>query len=653
MTRMVGSVTTRTTHADSLATSTMRIGAVHPLLQLQRSAGNRAIAQSLQVQRCGSIPPDQCPCHQDENDDAEPVQRASAISGSPAILPTGLTVQRHPGFRAKPALETETLKTPELQTAATSAALALEVGKSEGDPVRRLQVALNQAGFPVAISSRFDAPTQRANAAFQSAHGIPFPTGRQAGPKTLSTLDDHVAGTAPPQPPANCSTYQPGERESSLTSPGRSVRTGGLGNELRLFDFAAGRGRMKVEHERSVAQFINDFGLFEPESAFEVDFIRGFTDTVDAEETNVILREARAIDVSFFLRTNGVPAAPDGQAAAEGSYDAGCDQATRTNARAVLIRLRRRKTEPPSPKPNPARRLGCGADTSARIDAALNAAIPDLTTAAGLLATRPLSQPARDALFVYFRAEDDRVAGAVSNRLATAANGLANRPVVDCAALVGCGEGTHAVTNLITGQIHVCNDGANDPDHANMERTLMHESMHLFAGMGALGERSHGPAPGCDESDVVGLGTSSRLGNADSYAALAIRLTKDAAGLRASAEHFHGGDLFVSTRPKKTGLVKLADGPDTFTAAVERVNDLAPTMQWRLTDSAGRHYLLLNTQDEVVDPSIATDATLVKIGRKTRDLLAARGVSDVVLSVHVLNSTGVNRTVSLPLALIP
>jgi len=35
-------------------------------LALQRLAGNRATSTLMAVQRCGSIPPDQCPCHDKE-----------------------------------------------------------------------------------------------------------------------------------------------------------------------------------------------------------------------------------------------------------------------------------------------------------------------------------------------------------------------------------------------------------------------------------------------------------------------------------------------------------------------------------------------------------------------------------------------------------
>lgn len=35
------------------------------ILALQRAAGNKATSGLLNVQRCGSIPPDECPCHDD------------------------------------------------------------------------------------------------------------------------------------------------------------------------------------------------------------------------------------------------------------------------------------------------------------------------------------------------------------------------------------------------------------------------------------------------------------------------------------------------------------------------------------------------------------------------------------------------------------
>jgi hypothetical protein len=57
-------------------------------------------------------------------------------------MTAGVMVQPHAGFRTKSRLESDTLATDELQTAASSADLALEVNKSSGDGVSRLQQGL-------------------------------------------------------------------------------------------------------------------------------------------------------------------------------------------------------------------------------------------------------------------------------------------------------------------------------------------------------------------------------------------------------------------------------------------------------------------------------------------------------------------------------
>lgn len=639
----------RTGPAASGRATPAATGGLGGLLRIQALAGNQAVARMLQVQRCGAVPPEECGCHGGgaEGQTGMPaVQRSAAGLGAPVV-------QRHPGFRVKPALQTEVLATPELQTAASSAALALEAGRSRGGAVERLQEALNSAGFDTPITSVFNAATRRAVAAFQAQHGIPFPTGRQAGPKTLSTLDDHLSGPTPPEPPAGCATYLPGEREASLSTPGATERQGGLGQDLRLINFAAGRGRMKPEHEAAVAKLIKDFDLFEPDTAFAVDFVRGFTDAVDSEDSNAILREERAIDVEFFLKSNGVPGTPTAQAATGGSYDAGCDPAGRSAARAVLIRLKRKPVEPPKPKPQPKSFAGCGAPLSARLDAAIPAAAADLNTVIGQLSARPLAPATRDALFVYFRREDEATAARAAGELGKTARGLANNPPVDCLALLGCGSDTHAVTNLLTGTIHICNGGALDPDQPNLERTLMHEGMHLFAGFGALGELSHGDAPECDEVDLAGQTAAVRLANADSYAALAIRMARAPSGIHGRAEHFHGNDAFLAAVPKNATRVRLADGPASAKVELRGIEGLMPTMQWRLTDDAGRHYLLLNLQGEIVAPDQATDATAILLGRRTRDLLAARNIGAAVLSTHLVNQAGVDRVVTLGLTFVP
>lgn len=51
-------------------------------LALQRSAGNSAVTRHLMVQRCGAVPPDQCPCHDNDASSPAPVQR---LSGTPVV----------------------------------------------------------------------------------------------------------------------------------------------------------------------------------------------------------------------------------------------------------------------------------------------------------------------------------------------------------------------------------------------------------------------------------------------------------------------------------------------------------------------------------------------------------------------------------------
>jgi hypothetical protein len=58
-----------------------------PLLRMQRSAGNRAVAEYLRVQRCGSTPPDECPCHEQDRESAGEQQDRPAVQRLPANLP--------------------------------------------------------------------------------------------------------------------------------------------------------------------------------------------------------------------------------------------------------------------------------------------------------------------------------------------------------------------------------------------------------------------------------------------------------------------------------------------------------------------------------------------------------------------------------------
>ena len=325
-------------------------------------------------------------------------------------------------WRIKQHLDSPDLDNDRLQEAITSADHALNVGIDNGQSVTLLQAALRKLGYDAPDTGVYDAQTQTAVAAFQAKEGIPYPTGRQAGPKTLSTLDDELLGLIKPDPPKprpkDCAQYEGDERMKSITSRGRSMRSGTLGKVLTLSNFAAGRSRMKEDHEKAVDQLITDFSLFEPESDWEIEFIRGFTDSVDAEDRNAVLREARAADVRFYFQHHGVPNAPDEQAADVNSYDPGCTPDTRTAARRVVVQLRKRKPTPKKPcdpqrVENAKKAIAAAGTARAAAQARLDRADHDeliVTIAEMGCGMTPVDKPHADECFKALRPEQRRVA---------------------------------------------------------------------------------------------------------------------------------------------------------------------------------------------------------------------------------------------------
>lgn len=349
------------------------------LIGLQRSAGNRAVARELArqrssavgprpggfpiVQRCG---PNPCNCSQKERADYAATHPDEQISGqdseedptpSAAVqrhAAASVTVQRHTGFRTKPRLEVPELGP--LQFAASRADRALEFGRVQNKlEVTRLQEGLNKADFPVPVTGTYDAATKATVAKFQASHGIPFPTGRQAGPKTLSTLDDHLLGGPKPNP--ECTQYEPGERRASF-GKGEASTSGTFNQQLRLFNFAAGVHLMKFDHQEALNAFIKTFDLANPDPCqqqFVVESVIGLTDPIDREADNANLRMERAFQVSDFLHSHGVPTAPDGE---PGGPSTVCTRPERTLDRAVVVRLKRAPRLPkeqcdPKPPPTP------------------------------------------------------------------------------------------------------------------------------------------------------------------------------------------------------------------------------------------------------------------------------------------------------------
>ena len=160
------------------------VSSAHHIAEIQRLAGNGAVAGLLSIQRCGSVAPDDCGCHPA----AEVIGEPDLVNGTErAVEPVQRTadpvgrafvVQRHSGFRTKAALQTEVLNTPALQNGGVGGVPRAGSGSEFwGDPVRRLQEALTAAGFRVAPTSTFDAATNRPTAPFSPRTAFRSPPG--------------------------------------------------------------------------------------------------------------------------------------------------------------------------------------------------------------------------------------------------------------------------------------------------------------------------------------------------------------------------------------------------------------------------------------------------------------------------------------------
>lgn len=204
MTRMRLPSPMRTPQPGAAAQYGARSGAAYRgLLALQRSAGNRAVASLLGVQRCGSVRPD-CDCSPEERElaEGEAVQRLAAEERS-----EDLRSQRYAG---EPRLEAAFDNSP-----------AMRFGE-RGDPVARVQEGLVDDEFPLPKSTKpdgtldgaFGTETLSAVRGFQTKHGLTGASGTPdgvIGRKTLGALDRLSGGggggggkTTPPKPGQLC-----------------------------------------------------------------------------------------------------------------------------------------------------------------------------------------------------------------------------------------------------------------------------------------------------------------------------------------------------------------------------------------------------------------------------------------------------------------
>lgn len=277
----------------------------HPLFALQRSAGNHAVA-GLVVQRMSS---GRCTCGGGcggcgrsamQDDD---LQRIPLV---PGLVPA--SVQRTP---APAPLRSPKLSGNSRVISAATDSPPLRRGE-QGDGVAVMQDALGEVGYMPRRSRRPDGSmdgnygpaTQAAVRQFQEAHSVPYPSGHEAGRRTLTALDARLRGGPKPKPkpppkptPPGCN-YLPGEREQARKNDGDIE---GSGNRFRLTGFSPGDATLKPAHERFLRKFIlqRPFEVSGAENGFAV----GVTDCVSEEgSTDRALRLERARSVVRFAR---------------------------------------------------------------------------------------------------------------------------------------------------------------------------------------------------------------------------------------------------------------------------------------------------------------------------------------------------------------
>lgn len=170
---------------------------------------------------------------------------------------------------------------------------------ADGEPVRRLQQALTQAGHPVPVDGDFGPATVAAVRAFQGASGLAVDG--VVGPATWRLL---MAPSAPPTSPQPPPDRRPAAAPSLsqdvplgtlvVQAPGRHVRYDFTSDDLiwtaKLLVHEAG-GRDDANNAAVLWAMINRFGLFTHRSYYRTfaSFIRSYSTTLQPE-----LRSAQA-----------------------------------------------------------------------------------------------------------------------------------------------------------------------------------------------------------------------------------------------------------------------------------------------------------------------------------------------------------------------
>jgi hypothetical protein len=300
----------------------------------------------------------------------------------------------------------------------------------------------------------------------------------------------------------------------------------------------------------------------------------------------------------------------------------------------------------------------CTPDQTTAIQEAVSQALADLDGATGALSARPLSEHAQHALFLAFRASDDAAAEEVLSKLRSIRDAL---PTVGIQCeqeedFVLCSEGTAAYTNLASSVIHLCMLDWDESDPVTQNpRTLIHEGAHAFAGAPSVDDPYFDHT--CDETeDTSGHSSEYRLGKADPLACVVYHLRHRTAESAKSLKELHSGEALkriVQSRP--TGPIALSAAPEKPFFLLDRAPVAGGfTYRWRLYDDADRHYLLRGEgNDEPLDWLSFTDQSQAVIGKKTRDLLAKRGVTNGTIKCTIRLPDQTETTLSLDIEFAP
>jgi N-acetylmuramoyl-L-alanine amidase/phosphatidylserine/phosphatidylglycerophosphate/cardiolipin synthase-like enzyme len=104
--------------------------------------------------------------------------------------------------------------------------------------------------------------------------------------------------------PAEPYHYDAGEADASRSSQGSVTSRTAL--DIVLYDFAPGSGVLKPAHTEALRAFVQSYALDTPNPVARITAIRGYTDMVDTEASNVQLRDLRQDSVLQWLNAQHV-----------------------------------------------------------------------------------------------------------------------------------------------------------------------------------------------------------------------------------------------------------------------------------------------------------------------------------------------------------